>query len=484
MKLMGLAVVGAIVALLLMLLSLRLLLILTMIVATVVVGLLTYYFGIGNAPWLAYFMAIAVFGRYVLQILLAKPVALRHSRPLFFNLILAFLVFLLITTIANFPGPIQLAVGLKIYFPMWLMMFVVVTMPATDELFRMLEKGAVALSLLQFPFVVQQHFFPSGSVARSFLNWDAVVGTFGGDPDGSGASSVLMLYVIVGILVTIEMYQSGRLRFPFAAGILVVNVATLGLGEVKAVFILLPLAIVVQQWAVMRRRPMQFIFGLCLMVGVVYGLFQVYESLYWSQSSGRVVAAGERISRSFSYFFDLTGVNFLTGEVSRGASLALWWNDYQSDFVERLLGYGAGASRSQSTVAIGAVGARYTPLDIAATALAQLLWEVGLIGTTLFVSALFSSIHHAAVSARNATDFVERGRLQTVAAILSVLTAFLIYNRTVVDVAAVQILLATLFGVLIVSARRFPQRRTKLTGFVPIIRLTGSSSAGENAGRS
>jgi hypothetical protein len=297
------------------------------------------------------------------------------------------------------------------------------------------------------PFVLQQ--------AYSTTNWDAVVGTFGGDPDGSGASGILMVFAIIGILAAINLWQTRRLGLLWVTVVIGLNIVVVGLAEVKAFFVLFPLALLVQQWRNVRRRPLLFVTLMSGAMLIVYFLIGFYEQLYLARSPGRIqLSAIDSVERSIAYFFDVNGVNFVTGEVSRGASINLWLNDSETGLIQRLVGYGAGSSRPRSTIAIGEVAMRFAPLNIAATSLSQLLWDTGIIGAGLFTLALLSAIRLAGRLARQTSNEVLRSQLQTVMALLTVLVPFLIYDRSLVDQPTMQLLLATVVGVLIALHRR------------------------------
>lgn len=430
-----------------LLLRLRTLLWLVAALTTLVAGLIVYYFRIDSAMWLPYVAAIGLFGRYVVQIATSTSVP-RDGRGWSAPglLILIFIGFVLATSVANGVPAAQFLAGLKNYLAMWLVAVVVAALPNVGGYLSSFEKGAVVLSIVQVPFVLQQ--------AYSTTNWDAVVGTFGGDPDGSGASGILMVFAIIGILAAINLWQTRRLGLICLALVIGLNIVVVGLAEVKAFFLLFPLALLVQQWRNVRRRPLLFVTLMAGAMLIVYFLIGFYEQLYLARSPGRVqLSAVDSVERSFAYFFDLNGVNFITGEVSRGASINLWLNDSGTGLIQRLVGYGAGASRPRSTIAIGEVAMRFAPLNISATSLSQLLWDTGVIGAALFALVLLSAVRLAGRLARRASSELLRSQLQTVMALLTMLVPFLIYDRSLVDQPTMQLLLAVIVGFLIALHR-------------------------------
>jgi len=284
------------------------------------------------------------------------------------------------------------------------------------------------------------------------------VGTFGGVYLRGGLSGTLMCFSILSILVVVEMYQTGRLSLAKTIVFLAIDVAVIGLGEVKAVFLLLPLALAVQQTPNIAKRP--FIMGLgALVVGLVlFGIARYYRQAYWDPTGGMNLTFSEQAQASLGYFFDVNYANYTTGEVSRGASLALWWNDPQNDILHRVFGYGAGASRTISTISTGVLSTRYGSLNIAATSLSQLLWDGGLIGAICFPLAIVTGGWRALRRGLQAPDHVASMRYLTIAGALAMYSVVLMYNFSLTDDGATQLMLATLLGLLI--DRRQESRRS------------------------
>lgn len=280
---------------------------------------------------------------------------------------------------------------------------------------------------------------------------------------GGGANPTLMLFLLISILVAVSMVQDKRLSL--AKGVLVcaTSVILIGLGEVKAVFIIAPIALVIQQSHRLLNKPIQsaFVIFLALLCGRL--LQRAYEAMYWS-SAPRVASGDQRIEQILTYIVDPRNINYETGEVGRVASISLWLKDSLT-LAERLLGHGAASARVQSSVAVGEVGQRYYPLDVSATAISQLLWDTGVLGVTCFAFALIFGLLDARRNAKRAANIDLRRQMTTISAILGMLIVFLPYNRYIVDRAAEQLLMAICLGLVwrfnvTPIWRRHPQRLT------------------------
>lgn len=440
--------------------------ILSLIVITLFfVGLADYYLRFEASYWISYGLSAALFGRFAFRRILFPNKHAAPKAPLSIWAVLIFILLLAATTIANGIGGGLLLVGAKIYLPMLLAIPAIAYMDNAERFARALEKGALIMPFIQAPFVVHQHFFVA-TQRRGGASWDAVVGTFGGNPVGGGANPTLMLFLLISILVAVSMVQDRRLSLPRGALVCVTSIILIGLGEVKAVFLIAPIALLIQQAHKLLRSPIQSAFVIAATVFFGQLLHRAYEAMYWSTlTSQRVASQDQRLEQMLAYIFDPRNINYETGEVGRVASISLWLKDSLT-FAERLLGHGAASARVQSSVAVGEVGQRYYPLDVSATAISQLLWDTGLLGLTCFAFVLIFGLLDSRRNAKRAVKIDLRRQMTTISAILGMLIVFLPYNRFIVDRAAEQLVMAICLGLVwrfnVASMRRWhPKRLTE-----------------------
>lgn len=318
-----------------------------------------------------------------------------------------------------------------------------------------LWKIAIVVMLLQLPVAVYQHFF----VATLRDNGhDSVVGTFGGVPLFGGLSSMLALFTITVMCYSMARWNHGLMKGWQTLAICATGIAIILLGEVKASFLWLPLC----AFIVLRRRIMKNLFSLAvygMMSGVLLaGIYYTYKTLYWEEQPYRHRTAAQEEKERF-YFFDTRNVDYRTGEISRGASLAFWFKDVQTGLPRRLLGYGPGASKSAGPLGGGgAVAKRFAPLNVDATAMAMLLWDVGLVGALAYASIIVTGIWTGWRTIRRSQRGPrELSIAETSTGIMAVFLTMLVYNRTQLDEPTVQLLFMFLLGC-IVQMARFPRR--------------------------
>ncbi|MCA0902368.1 hypothetical protein [Qipengyuania aquimaris] len=416
---------------------------------TVIMGLGHFYLGEERVYWLAPAFAAVVGVHFFLAARLNK--SLRVSTDgLHFKLMLFFLAWATFTSVLNVIPQAQAILAIKNYYMMWLLVVPCAYLASSEKNFLNIERFLVLLLLLQVPFVIQQ--------ALSTDNWDAIVGTYGGDPETSGNSGTLLVFLAVGVLVAVSWWQQGRLSL-WLAGVAIGLAFLIVLpAELKGFFIILPLAMAVLLRRLIFRAPGQSAL-LMLLVGVgIYGAIGFYDTALGDDSVGR----NARIERSFEYFFDSRFADIKTGEVSRGASVAIWYEDGGTS-ASRLVGYGLGASRLSATLANGEIAQKYAPLAVNSTTIAQLLWDTGIIGLLIYVAMLSAAIIESMKIARRSTSKIIRARADLLASIAFIFLPLLIYNRSLVDGPTIQFLVALTFGMICGLKRQAQVHRDHVT---------------------
>ena len=93
------------------------------------------------------------------------------------------------------------------------------------------------------------------------------------------------------------------------------------------------------------------------------------------------------------------------------------------------------------------------------TAISQLLWDTGLIGTFLFTLSLILALLQAIRLAGRAKSPIKSGHLDVIAAICMMNLMTLFYNRSIIDRPVEQFLVAIVFGVLAYESYRAARAR-------------------------
>ena len=456
---------GAVVGLAALFLPLEWLIWMLLILTFFVQGPVANFLLLPIAAWIPYGVAVLVFVRSLLErlslsnapsaggqtpglpnlspISLAQPMGTAGAIPV---LLIIYILLMPISAVINRSPPVQFAVGIKTYLPLWAVTFALLfnrwSVPQLDRLWRWVPWGLA----LQLPIVLYQVFVvvPRRQMLGDETAFDAVVGTFGGD---GGNSSFLVLYGIAASVLAISRAQLRLGGWAAAAVTIAFSLLLTMAGEVKAAFIWVPIAIAVGFYDHLIRRPAFLIGVLGGLAAFVMVTAMVYEAVHWSSRSAEHVSLETRIERASRYFFNPAEISYETGEISRGASIAIWAQDQNTDWPNRLIGFGPAASRAKSVVAVGVVAQRFAPLAIAATTLSMLLWDIGVISVLLFAALIGVTLLYTMGLVRDPQlSPRHRATARMAASLLSIFITMMFYDRALVDEPCTQLLLALLIG--------------------------------------
>ncbi len=228
---------------------------------------------------------------------------------------------------------------------------------------------------------------------------------------------------------------------------------TLFMIEVKAVVLWLPLVAVLVFSHQLRRRPLLFIFGILGSLAIVLGVIAIYRMSFYSGSGGGSLL--EFFVERIQYVYDPNRFNPATRELGRMSVLVHWWNEagVHGGVVNWLFGFGPGASRGISSVAVGTIARLYTfYIDISAAA--GLLWDVGVIGFVSFCLILFlGGIECRRLSKRVELPMAVRQQLEASGVALLLVLSSVVYIRDAIDGPIIQFLVFFLLGFLVYARR-------------------------------
>ena len=442
-----LIVVGAVFAILLFLMANLYGLIVILFVATFLVqGTALYFLRVKAAVWVTVGFALMFLARTLLEMFLRRRpkgevMPAREGSAVMVAAGLFLLCFGMSTVINRIPAA-QLLSSTKATLPMFGVLMALYWMRWDQRHLKKLWGLMILVALLQLPLVVYQHFFIAGA-----HTYDSIVGTFGGTPGFGGNSAGLVIFMLTIMVYALARWDRGLMSTSRAAMIVIVGVGIVLLGEVKAAFLWLPL---VTFW-VLRKRIMKnalfMVSYIMLIVVFVVSTYAVYTALYWGKAANKGHTVAEKFDARGGYFFDPHSINYQTGEVSRAASLAIWFNDGSSSLPRRLVGFGPGASKPSGLLGAGEVARRFAPLYVDATALAILLWDEGILGALAFTLLILVALRTGRrVAANKKLDGERLAIVETCVPMLLVLLSTLVYNRNVMEEPTAELLLMFCIG--------------------------------------
>jgi hypothetical protein len=144
-----------------------------------------------------------------------------------------------------------------------------------------------------------------------------------------------------------------------------------------------------------RKRPFVFALGSFIVAGLVGALFYVYVALQPTDS--RVgLTFEQRLEENIEYNFGSRGY-FAGASLNRGNAVPFWFSRHGlNDLQPMLFGHGLGASNGAvGSDSRGHVDRKYPGVMIGLTTVSALLWEVGLVGTGLYMAVLIAAMFSA-----------------------------------------------------------------------------------------
>lgn len=425
------------------------------------IGPLGYFGGLHQAQWAPFLIAGTLFLRVPIEIIRNRTSSDLQANADAWGMVVfwslgAYLFFIVASALLNNVRFLQLLVGAKNYLFFWAVFLLISVGTASPRLLTRIWYLLMGVALVQLPFAVYQHFFVSKQrqAAREGLTaLDAVVGSFGGNPDAGGGSGSMALFLIVVLSFAGAMWRARAITGRLMLILFTAVGATIVLAEVKVAVVLLPFAFFVLFRGELRRRPLFFVGASAMLFALLFVVVSVYQG-YWAYERTKTYSLSERIERSYAYFTDPNYVDRYTGEVGRVASLVLWARENTDDPGRFLLGNGLGASRT-STVAMGEQAVRHFPYRIDANSVAALLWDVGLLGALAFVLAISAcAVLAFRISKSHHLSDRDRAMLEAAGVGLILVLCTLPYNRDAVDTPQIELLLMLLMGYVVFWRRQ------------------------------
>lgn len=305
----------------------------------------------------------------------------------------------------------------------------------------------IGASLLQLPVSALQHFVFAARQVRS-ADWDAVVGTFPGQAEGGGASAAMGVYVVIAVVFALTLWKRRQLGGFWAVSVLLAALGTIALAEVKAVVLLLGLAIGLVYIDELRRRPGRVLLLALTGLAVSAALMTAYMRLHYEDRvvMGKLHAPRTPLEAIQNQLNPETESRY-TGEMGRVASFVHWWdmNGRPGHWSDVLVGHGA-SSTQFNRFSVGELVPRYRhPLNQTSTGV--LLWEVGLLGHLALVVGLGMAAAAAwRLTRREGLDPQEQALLQATAISLVLIILTLPYKSFIFSTAPSQVMLAMMLG--------------------------------------
>lgn len=428
-----------------------------MIVSTfLVVGSLQYFFGVQKAFWIPYLLGIVLLVRLPIDLMTQRRRLALRRRSLSPPLVMFFLLLLGLaaSTAINAPGLGQILFGIRDYFAVLALMVVIGAGLVDSRFIQRVWTFMLWMVPLQIPAAIYQRFFVASSRVGA-SPWDAVVGLFGGDPEGGGGSGVMAMFVVVMAVIALMRWRNRQIGTPFFVLVVLSALGCIALAEVKFSFVTIPVAVILIYGREMFRKPMRVLLAFAatgvLLVGIV-SLYQVQFS--YSRSAAANETLSEYVERTFANNLDDRFINYQTREMGRVAALRFWEREHSvDDPVKYFLGHGIGSTKT-GTFVRGEAASDYS-LRIDRSTAAIILWDGGVFGLVCLILLLWFASRMAFRLARS-ESVAQQDRIlmpaMGVAVVLSLLE--LPYQTAVANAPQTQLLLALVVGYIVMLDRK------------------------------
>ena len=446
---------------------------LLLVVSTVVAGSLEYFGRVHQAHWIPALIMAAMLARIPLDAfkasLAAKP---GSSGPSALALLLwIFVVVFVISGLVNLSPPMQVLVGVKQYiFPLALVA-AVAQAGAARRYWLKIWRWIPWLVVIQLPLCLYQYIFVEKGSAAKFgaagISWDAVVGSFGGNPEGGGASGALAIFLCFGFVTTLALRRTKQISSLLAwvaAGSALISIF---IAEVKVVVVFLPIVMLIYHRAKIKKSAVSAIAWVMGAVVFVVAVLFAYDTLHYSGGSSKAFSLLDTFQFSTRAEQDVDLFNKQTGELSRTGALKVWVTHAikYGSAQESILGYGPAASKSYSSLFGQGEIARKLPYQLQTSTASALLWDLGLMGFVsyllVFALGFYKALGLAKAMNRDAPLVVIA---ETSAIALFLTGAGLFYNNSSLSVASVQLLASLAFGMILILPRLFSEGALLLPG--------------------
>lgn len=453
---------GGLIGVMLLALPSSLFVLMLVLLSFFVVGQVFYFGGIGQVVWVPYGIGLILYAKIAAHSLhLSKHRSSARIDPVIFFSV-AFLISIAISAAVNKSSFIQVIAGGKNLFGLWGLLFVIAAGLVEIKTIHKIWRFLFFAFAIQLPLALYQLLVIAPKRTRfgvtSGVEWDSVVGGFGGDPSGGGASGSMALFVCIIALYSIALARRGLLAMHWLILVVGVMFVCVALAEVKVVVVLVPIGLAVLFWSWVRERPFLAVGASVLGITFALAVLYSYQFIHYRAPSKHVDSPTEVIEKAFSYSLDPRHINIQSREMGRAAAVVHWWNENgTNDVFHTVFGHGPGASRGRSNFAIGEAAQRY-PFLIDRSAATQILWDVGAFGFLVFIAVLYFGFMRAFQSSRSAGVLPrDAAILEASAAGLAMMAITIFYGRDLLEVPAMSVLLMFLLGCAVFLGKQAPQ---------------------------
>lgn len=404
-----------------------------------VVGMLPLYldFLASKAAW-----GVSILGFILLFLTFFRiatfPKAVKAT-PAFVWFALVFLIYAILISILQWDTAFEFLGGVKRYFQMYGLLFMLCWYDFDERDIHRWQVLILIVAILQLPTALYELlvFAPLLVSTWGVAAVDLVAGTFGSNKEGGGANAEMCLFLIIMMAFLLARCKEKILSYKRLGMFLPILIPPLFLGETKAVIVMLPL-----MFLVLYRQEIFTHFHYWLIGFISAILLAVAIGYYYLSLSPMPVE--QQIAQIIDYNFQNRGYG---GQHLNRTTVLTFWAEKQGahDPVSFMFGNGIGSSH---TATHGHVAKLYPKYGIGLTAASTLLWDLGIVGLSLFIAILIFAWSCARRLWKESNIPAVRADAIAIQVALALFAFHIFYRDSLIDLPSIQIVFAGLLGYL------------------------------------
>lgn len=407
----------------------------------------------GKLPW-----AMAMLGMSLLL-----PVALKMASkqdrqvPGFIWLAIIFMIYAIVSSLLSWSGFGEFIAGFKRYFQVFGLLLALAFIPLNKKDIIRWQYLLLGVAVLQLPFALYEFLIlvpQRGGMELNSYTTDVVAGTFGANMEGGSPNVVMVVMLLIMFSFIFSRWRSGLLQTKWLFVFSVLLLMPLGLGETKIAVVMLPLA-----WMVLIRHdvvksPIKYLPVMLAGVLVTFVLLYIYVEFIMQSTIPEVVES----TIGYNFSDGKYGESFL----NRTTVLSFWFNQQSlSDPLAMFFGNGIGSSFLGQIS--GHIGLMYPGYGINLTTLSTLLWDLGIVGTLLFL-AIFVCAWISANRLYRATDNPQvKADLLAIQVAIALFLVLMDYSQDMVNLIGLEIIYSAMLGYLAYLYKQHRLARSQTT---------------------
>lgn len=404
-----------------------------------VVGMLPLYLDsfASKAAW-----GVSILGFILLFLTLFRITAFPKTvkaTPTYVWFALFFLIYAIINSLVQWNTAFEFLGGMKRYFQMYGLIFMLCWYDFDESDIYRWQVFLLIVAILQLPTAVYEFlvFAPLLASTWGVAAVDLVAGTFGSLKDGGGNNAEMCLFLIIIIAFLLARHKEGGLSFKQLVIFLPILIVPLFLGETKAVIVMLPL-----MFLVLYRHEIFTRFHYWLIGFISAILLAVAIGYYYLSLSPKPVE--QQITEIIEYNFQNKGYG---GQHLNRTTVLTFWVEKQGahDPVSFIFGNGLGSSHAATG---GHLAKLYPKYGIGLTSVSMLLWELGIVGISLFIAILVFAWRCTQRLLKESNIPLVRADTIAIQASLALFGFHIFYRDSLLDLPSIQIVFTGLLGYL------------------------------------